>query len=437
MKNIKVIDTSVIMYDPLFYKNFGDAHLVIPIQALEELSKNKNKPGLAGPLAMEALRQLKKLFNVDVLDVSVGIPLENGGFISAELNHMDLSVLPDALDNSITDYRMVAVALNLNKDPDVNVTMVSNDMDIWVVCKSLGLAVEDYSNEAFDVDLDYDGVIIKEVSKEIIDKLYKETILDWQEDIFPNTGVILKSNQNSILTIFKDNKLYLVQDELKRLKYLSGRNTEQKFAISLLLDSKIPMVTITGGAGSGKTYLAISVAMHELRVNKKYNKILLIKSTEETNLGFLPGTELEKLSPYMASYYDAFMKIIPKYYIGIQDEGAVREKINELLLTGQIEMKNFDYLRGRSLDNTLIIVDESQQITPHFAKLVLTRVGLNTKIILTGDISDNQIDVNYVNSKSNGLLYLTNSFKSSKLAGHITLKTVERSPLAKEAERIL
>jgi PhoH-like ATPase len=219
---------------------------------------------------------------------------------------------------------------------------------------------------------------------------------------------------------------------------LTPKNLEQKVAVELLMDNEIDLTTVTGGAGSGKTFLTLFVAFHKLLKTREYDKVILIKPTQETDLGYLPGTELEKLNPYMASYYDAFSKILPYYVNGkLEGESTIKTFIMDLIEEGKIEMKNFSYLRGRSLDNSFIIVDECQQITPHFAKLVLTRAGHNTKIVLLGDVSDNQIDVSYVDSKSNGLAYVVEKFKESDIVGHVTLKSVERSRLAKVAGEYL
>jgi len=439
MKKVYVIDTSVMMHDPLFYEKFEDNEIVIPIQSLEELRKLKNASGLKGFQAREAGRKIKELFNSEDINVTEGIPLENGGCIRVELNHMNLDLLPNALDKKVTDYKIVSIAKSLTEDLDKPVIMVSKDIDIWIVCKALNVKVEDYMNDRVETESLYDGLLEKKVESSLIDQLYKEKSisieLDASEELHPNMGVLLKSNSNSALAIYKEGELKLLKDI--ELPYLKGRNIEQKITIDLLNDENLDLVTITGGAGSGKTYLAISVAFHKLLSTHSYKKLILIKPTQETDLGYLPGSELEKLNPYMASYYDTFSKVLPPYFEGVSDHGSVKVSIMSLMEEGALEMKNFSYLRGRSLDDSLIIVDECQQITPHFAKLILTRAGMNTKIVLLGDVSDNQIDVKYVDSKSNGLAYVVEKFKESKLSGHMTLKSVERSPLAKEAERIL
>lgn len=442
MKKTYVIDTSVIMHDPIFYEKFDGNNIVIPIQSLEELSKLKNAPGLKGFQAREAGRRLKELFEPSKIDVTKGIPLKNGGSLRVELNNMDLSLLPNALDKKITDYKIVSIALSLNEILDEEVIMLSKDIDIWLVCKAVGITVEDYMNDRVESDTLYDGVIQHEVDSNMIDSIYKEKSIhspldsfDEENKPFPNSGLVLKSYKNSVLAIYKNEYINLIKESEQ--PYLTGRNSEQKIAINLLEDEDLDLVTITGGAGSGKTYLAISVAFHQLLAEHKYKKLILIKPTQETELGYLPGSEQEKLNPYMASYYDTFSKVLPPYFEGVSDHGSIKASIMQLIEEGRLEMKNFSYLRGRSLDDSLIIVDECQQITPHFAKLILTRAGINTKIVLLGDVSDNQIDVIYVDSKSNGLAYVVEKFKESKLAGHVTLKSVERSPLANEAEKIL
>lgn len=441
MKKVYVIDTSVMMHDPNFYEKFEDNEIVIPIQSLEELRKLKNAHGLKGFQAREAGRKIKEVFGTEDFDIEKGVPLETGGRLRVELNHMDLELLPNALDKHVTDYKIVSIAKSLSEIDDRPVIMVSKDIDIWIVCKALGIKVEDYMNDRVESDTLFDGLVEREVDHDLINALYQDKKIKMnpsEEDegkIYPNIGVLLKSYDNSALGIYKNGHLELVNESA--LPYLNGRNTEQKIAINMLEDKELDLVTITGGAGSGKTYLAISVAFHQLLSEHAYKKLILIKPTQETELGYLPGSEQEKLNPYMASYYDTFSKVLPPYFKGVQDIGSVKSAVNALIEEGKLEMKNFSYLRGRSLDDTLIIVDECQQITPHFAKLILTRAGMHTKLVLLGDVSDNQIDVKYVDSKSNGLAYVVEKFKNSKLAGHMTLKSVERSPLAEEAEKIL
>ncbi|MGM0378256.1 MAG: PhoH family protein [Bacillota bacterium] len=441
MKKIYVIDTSVMMHDPLFYEKFEDNNIVIPIQALEELRKLKNASGLKGFQAREAARKIKDLFNSEDINVTKGVELKDGGSLRIEINHMDLELLPNALDKNVTDYKIISIAKSLENSSDNPVIMVSKDIDIWIVCKAIGLTVEDYMNDRVESDHLFDGLVTKEVNSEKIDKFYEQKFLkkdkDKDEDIelFPNIGILLKSFDKSALATYKNQKLKKLKEN--EIPYLKGRNVEQKIAIDMLLDSDIDLVTITGGAGSGKTYITIAVAFYQLLKQDKFNKLILIKPTQETDLGYLPGSEKEKLNPYMASYYDTFSKILPPYFNNSSESNNVKSFIDELIEQGKLEMKNFSYLRGRSLDDSLIIVDECQQITPHFAKLILTRAGINTKIVLLGDVSDNQIDVKYVDSKSNGLAYIVEKFKKSKLAGHMTLKSVERSSLANEAEKIL
>lgn len=446
MKKTYVIDTSVIMHDPMFFEKFEENNIVIPILVLEELSKLKNSSGLKGFQAREASRRIKELFeSIEYkpnINITKGIKLKTGGTLRVELNHLNLSSLPNALDKTVTDYKIVAMTKSLeselNKNKKSPVIVVSKDIDIWILCKALDLKVEDYRNDKIKSTQLYDGIFKINVNSMIIDKLYKEKKIKledetaFKEELYPNSGLLLNSSINSSIAIFKDNEIRLIKDNNNIP--LTPRNLEQKVAVELLLDNTIDLTTITGGAGSGKTFLTLFVAFHKLLKTKEYNKIILIKPTQETDLGYLPGTELEKLNPYMASYYDAFSKILP-YYVSnkLEGETTIKNFIMDLIEEGKIEMKNFSYLRGRSLDNSFIIVDECQQITPHFAKLVLTRAGLNTKMVLLGDVSDNQIDVTYVDSKSNGLAYVIEKFKESDIVGHVTLKSVERSRLAKEA----
>lgn len=442
-----IIDTNVMIHDPYFLYKFDDNNITIPLICIEELDKFKSAQGLKGYHAREALRVINKFRSKQNLDQGVDLP--GGGTLRVELNHINFADMPDGIDQTKNDNKIMAMMWNLRKNDEKNnerSILVTKDLAMAIKADSLGLEVQDYENDKVDIQKLYDGFGELYLSQLNIEKIYQDGL---SIDHLPEDASRYENhffhvhdyeNQNhQVLARIRDNKLVPLENA-KRIAYgLRPLNREQKFAFEMLLDEKIKLATIAGGAGSGKTIMATAIAL-ELYFSGKYSKIIFVRPIVPAgeDIGYLPGTEEEKLKPWMGPFYDSietllFMKA--KYNKGMEQSADVF--VDQLRQSGGLEIKTFNYMRGRTLDRAIVIVDEAQQITPHLAKLMLTRAGKDSKFIFLGDPTDNQIDSILVDSKSNGLVYLIDRLKEDSITGHVTLKHVERSDLAMLAESSL
>jgi PhoH-like ATPase len=392
-------------------------------------------------------------------DISQGIPLDNGGFIRVELNHLDTDVLPNGVDLSKNDSRIIAVVKNLQlANMEIQTILVTKDVYMHIKASSLGIEVQDFENDKIENDSIYTGYEDVEWPSEMIDAIYAgglELESPLKEAYYPNQFLHIRSTDRSgheVLARFDGKKVVPLKYANDTAWGLTPINREQKMAFELLMDPDIHFLTITGGAGSGKTIISTAAALQSVIESNRYRKIVFVRPVVPAgeDIGFLPGTEIEKLKPWMGSFYDAIenltdMKESHKddhkdnrkdvYYSSDKPTFTVEDFIEQYRQRGVIETKTFTYMRGRTFTNSFIIVDEAQEMTPHLAKLMLTRAGHNSKFIFIGDPTDNQIDNHYVDARSNGLIYTVEKMKPFGITGHVTLKRVERSPLAEVAER--
>lgn len=443
-----IIDTNVMIHDPDFLYNFSDNNIIIPLICIEELDSLKRREGLVGFHARTTAKKLKKIMSLG--DIAKGILLPNGGTIRVELDHMHTEILPNGIDIDKSDSKIIAVALNLskiNKNPTI---LITKDLYMAIKAQSLGLNVEDYKNDSIETDKIYTGYIETHMTSEQINYIYSgglEVPISLKEKLYPNQFLHIKSlDQNMHEVIARYNGKNIVplkysQDTAWRLKPL---NREQKMAFELLMNPNIHFVSIIGGAGSGKTILATATALQSVIETNQYKKIVFVRPVVAAgnDIGFLPGNEKEKLKPWMGSFYDAIENISDikqpyKYNNNEKPEFTVEDFIDQFRQQGIIETKTFTYMRGRTFTKSLIIVDEAQEMTPHLAKLMLTRAGMDSKFVFIGDPSDNQIDNHYIDAKSNGLVYAIEKMKKFDITGHVALKRVERSSLAKIAEKYM
>jgi PhoH-like ATPase len=457
-----ILDTSVLVHDPLSIYNFQENNIIIPIVCIEELDNLKKKEGIVGYHARSAARELYKVKKMG--NLHEGVKLPNGGTLKIELNHMDTSVLPDGMDLSKNDSKILAITKNLeNEYKNMPTILVTKDLYLSIKGDALGIITQDYETDKITTDEIYKGYNEITLPSTDIDKIFQgeglplPTQLDFP--VYPNEFLHIKSStsmSHEILARF--NGKYIVP-----LKYansvawgLTPINREQKMAFELLMDPDIHFVSITGGAGSGKTILSTAVALQKVIEEKVYRKIVFVRPVipAGNDIGYLPGTEEEKLRPWMGSFYDAIENLVDYKYTSrkgkekngknkknnedYEDAGFnVDEFIDQFRRQGAIETKTLTYMRGRTFSDSLVIVDEAQEITPHLAKLMLTRAGFGSKFVFIGDPSDNQIDNTLVDAKSNGLVYAVEKMKPFDITGHVTLKQVERSPLAKLAEKYM
>jgi len=444
-----VIDTNVMIHDPSFMYKFSDNNVIIPILCIEELDNLKKRDGIVGYNARNVAKELQRVMALG--DISKGIDLPDGGTIRVELNSMDLGAMPNGVDMSKNDSKIIAVTKNLQvKNPDTLTILVSKDVYMSIKASSVGIKVEDYQNDKIQTDEIYKGYREIELASSSIDAVYGGGLVlppEMLEGVYPNEFFHIKSNDTTgheVLARYNGDKIVPLKYAHDMAWGLTPINREQKMAFELLMNPEIQFATIIGGAGSGKTILATATALQNVIETNRYRKIVFVRPVVAAgnDIGFLPGDENEKLRPWMGSFYDAIENLSDikeqsgsKNNYGGKPTFTVDDFIEQYRQRGVIETRTFTYMRGRTFTNALVIVDEAQEMTPHIAKLMLTRAGHDSKFIFLGDPSDNQIDSHYVDSKSNGLVYTVDKMKEFKITGHVTLKRVERSPLAKIAER--
>ena len=424
-----IIDTSVLLYDKNSIHSFPDNNVVIPIVVLDELDRFKEKNGLLGENARYVNRFLDDLRKTGRLHE--GVTLESGQKIRVEINHC--SNVPAGLDPTGADNRIIAVANELSQVIDEKVVVVTKDINFRVKCDALGINSEDYYKDRIinSENQIYTGQVNIVVNDSIIDEFYSKgkVYLDdlEEEDFYQNQLVVAKgaSGSSSFLGVVFENSVKPLVCDLWHAIDINPRNKEQKFALDLLTRKDIPLVTMTGIAGSGKTFLTLMAAISGIN-QKRYERIIITRSMQSVGkeIGFLPGNIREKMDPWIAPIVDNFRHAFKD--VGYFD--LMRDK-------GQIEVAPMPFIRGRTFNNSLLIVDEAQNSTIHELKTVITRIGEGSKIVLLGDVE--QIDTPYIDTLSNGLTIVTEKFKKSKLAGHITLVKGERSPLATLASRII
>lgn len=446
-----VIDTNVMIHDPMFLYRFEDNNIIIPLLCIEELDRLKNREGIVGFAARRVAKELRYLMGTG--DIRKGIALPDGGKLFIELSNIEMTHLPNAVDTSKNDTKIIAIVTNLSKVLPESTILVTKDLYMQIKAKSIGIKVEDYQNDKLDTDEVYKGYAEVEWPSEIIDQVYHggyeltEENLQELGEIFPNQFFHIKSSDKAgheILCRYKGKKLVPLKYVNDSAWGLRPINREQKMAFEALMDPDIHFVSVIGGAGSGKTIVATAVGLQSVIETGQYRKLVFVRPTTAAgnDIGYLPGEEKEKLRPWMGSFYDAIENLTDLKEIKYEDDYkrggkpafTVDDFIEQFRSSGTIEMKTFTYMRGRTFTGSLVIVDEAQEITPHIAKLMLTRAGKGSKFIFLGDPTDNQIDNNFVDAKSNGLVYTVEKMKPYDITAHVTLKRVERSPLAKIAE---
>jgi len=435
LAKIFVLDTNVILHDATCIHHFEDNEVVIPISVLEELDQFKRGNEQIHFNARDFLRSLD-----DLSTGSDDSELKDGdGKIRVVVNHNWHPDVEASFQDDCPDHRIINCAYKLHIDnPDREIILVTKDTNMRLKSRSLGLSAEDYSRDSIeDVSQVYTGSrLIEDVDSKEIDVLYSSYGVDGGEincviSPMANENFILRNGQKSILARFDpfDNKV--VRVDMPTAYGIKPRNAEQSFAIHMLMDNRIQLVSLSGKAGTGKTLLALAAAL-ELR--SEYRQIFLarpIVPLSNRDLGFLPGDIQSKLDPYMQPLFDNLSVI--RHQFKSNDKRSI--KINELLEQNKLLITPLAYIRGRSLQKAFFIVDEAQNLTPHEVKTVITRAGEGTKVIFTGDI--HQIDHPYLDKRSNGLTYLISRMKGQDVFAHITLEKGERSELAELASNLL
>jgi PhoH-like ATPase len=432
-----VLDTNILLHDPRAITQFADNEVVIPIFVIEEIDNFKKEASELGRNAREVARLLDKL-RAEGARLSDGAPLPNGGRL--RVASAARSVPTTLRESQIADYLILMVALDVrDANKGESTIFVTKDVNLRIRADSLGLTSMDFEAEKIDIDELYSGMVDLTVSAADVDAFYAQNTLDLAEgNLKSNQYVVLRDRDNpshSALGRFDGNTKKLVP--LRKIKEgiwgIRPRNKEQHCALDLLLADDIKLVTLVGKAGTGKTMLAIAAGLQKVVEEQLYTKLLVSRPIFPLgrDVGYLPGTIEEKLNPWMQPIYDNV-----EYLMGLSKaERKSGRSHQELIDMGFIEIEPLTYIRGRSIPNQFIIVDEAQNLTPHEVKTIITRVGEATKVILTGD--PYQIDNPYVDATSNGLTTVVEKFKGEFVAGHVTLSKGERSALAELASNVL
>ena len=425
-KKTYVLDTNVYLTDAESILSFSNNDILIPLKVLDEIDKHKKRQDTVGVQARSTIRKLDQLRSKG--NLSKGTRLEKGKGIIRVRGYNPLC-LPDDLDLEDSDNQIIATALSEMEENKLRkVIVVSRDINMRVKCDALGILTEDYQVEQVVATSDqlYSGMQEILVDDQVVDNFYedKPVFLESISNLCPNQFVMLISNSSQKKTALA--RFINKETKLKKVPNITAwdtkaRNKEQQFALNLLMDPEVPVVSLIGKAGSGKTLLALAAGLEQtLGQDKRYKKVVVTKPVEPVgkDIGFLPGTLEEKMLPWLAPIQDnlQFLMGDDKMTLGMyQDQG-------------QIEIEAMTFIRGRSISNAFIVIDEVQNMTQHEIKTVLTRVGEGTKIVLTGDIE--QIDNVYIDATNNGLSYVVERLKNETITGHITLLKGERSKVA-------
>jgi PhoH-like ATPase len=428
-RKLLLIDTSVLLYDKESIHSFPGNDVILPLIVLDEIDRFKDKPGLLGENARYVNRFLDELRKKGRLDQGVELDDDTNQTIAVTVGAPILKI--PGLDLSSGDNMIVATALEYKElHPTRTIKVVTKDINLRVKCDALGISAEDYYKDYIDVDLEgYTGIRDIDLDDEFIDELYAVGYCDVDESyaLYPNTFVICKGTASkSALCTFRDGHLHRLQNShIESETDIKPRNKEQRFALHALKSNDVPLVSLTGLAGSGKTFLALMAAIDGL-YTKQYERIVVTRSIQPVGreLGYLPGDVGEKMAPWMAPLLDNF-----KHHF------KDKTYFEMMLEKGEIEIAPLSFIRGRTFNNSYVIVDEAQNATIHELKTIITRLGENSKIVLMGDTD--QIDTPYIDKRSNGLAIVIEKFKSSEFSAHVHLKRGERSAIATYASQVL
>ncbi|MCM0083227.1 PhoH family protein [Geomonas sp. Red32] len=438
MKKIYVLDTNVLLYDPQALTRFEDNAIIIPITVIEEIDRFKKDMNETGRNARHVSRLMDSLRQEGSL--SKGLPLENGGCIRIEIyeEHV-MKRLPPELRQERGDNRILAVAVDLMETEKDPVILVTKDVNLRIKADALGLKAEDYESDKVAIEDLYSGMASIDVAAGQIDTFYSQGWLDLEAGLLPNQYITLTesgSESHSAVGRYDANARRMVPLTAivkEGVWSVFPRNREQSFALDALLDDNVKIVTLVGKAGTGKTLLAIAAGLQKTAEENVYNRLLVSRPVFPMgrDLGFLPGDIEEKLSPWMQPIFDNVELLLS----GHEGERRHNKGYKELMAMGILEIEPLTYIRGRSIPNQYLIVDEAQNLTPHEIKTIVTRAGEGTKVVLTGD--PYQIDNPYVDAESNGLTYVVERLKGEAISSHITMMKGERSELAELAANLL
>jgi len=449
LKTAYVLDTNVLLFDPTAVNKFGNNEVVIPIVVIEEMDRVKREMSENGRHARQFSRYIDKLRAKGAL--SEGVKLENGGTITVEMGSG--IPLPGDLEMDKADNRIIGVAMALKKDqPRRPVVMVTKDANLRIKSDALGIKAADFDPTPGDSSEDvYTGGTQVMVSSHQVDEFFSQKRLPVDKAFYKNSGlkdtefhpneyVLLKDNANPTHTGLArySQELESLVPIIKAPEGVWGifpKNAEQSFAIDALLNDDVKLVSMIGRAGTGKTLLAIAAGLAKTVDDGIYHRLLISRPVFPLgrDIGYLPGDMEEKMNPWMQPFYDNIDFLFGA--TGSKGRRGAGKGTQELINQGLLQVEPLTYIRGRTLPQQFLIVDEAQNLTPHEIKTIVTRVGDDSKIVLTGDHL--QIDNPYVDSANNGLVYVAERFKREQISAHVLLVKGERSKLADLATKLL
>jgi len=411
-----VLDTSVLLSDPRAFFRFAEHSVVIPVVVITELEGKRHDPEI-GYFARQALRHLDEL-RIEHGRLDFPVPVGNDGTLRVELNNTDQMVLPSGMRTGNNDSRILAVAMNIAKD-GAEVTVVSKDLPMRVKAASLGLTAEEYLAEQA-MDSGWTGITSLDISGDDLSDLYESEVATSDEVVgLPvNTGLIIHSERGSALgRVTGDGEFRLVRGDRDAFG-LHGRSAEQRIALDLLLDPEVGIVSLGGRAGTGKSALALCAALESVLERQQQKKIIVFRplfAVGGQELGYLPGDQAEKMGPWGQAVFDTLGSVV---------SGNVLE---EVLARGLLEVLPLTHIRGRSLHDAFVIVDEAQSLERNVLLTVLSRIGQNSRVVLTHDVAQRD---NLRVGRHDGVASVIETLKGHALFGHVTLTRSERSAIA-------
>lgn len=442
MKKVFILDTNVLLSNPLSIYKFDDNDVVIPISVIEEIDTFKKDMSDIGRNAREVSRILDKLRIRGTL--SSGIPIfddrKDSGQLFVYLGH-NMDILPELLASN-TDNHILTIGLTLQKQfgDTRKVSIITKDSNLRIKADAFGLDAEDFAADKVDISHFYTGIVTVKSPSEAINEFYANREIRLEQEFNANQFVIIEDETDSSQFVHgmydpNEDMVKMLEPRTEGVWGIYSRNIEQAMALECLMDDRIKLVTISGEAGTGKTLMAIAAGLCKTTDEDQYQKLLVSRPIFPLgkDIGYLPGDLDEKLNPWMQPIFDNLELLLG-------GSGGARGKrlsksYQELINQGMLAIEPLTYIRGRSLPSQYFVVDEAQNLTPHEIKTILTRAGEGTKVVLTGD--PYQIDNPYIDSQSNGLTYVIERFRNEQIAAHITLKKGERSQLASKAARLL
>jgi PhoH-like ATPase len=436
-----ILDTNVILHDASCILQFQEHDIVIPLTVIEELDHFKRGNQVINLNAREFARTLDSMTGQALFNSGVSIG-KGKGKVRIAINKGISSEIKDIFKEDTPDHRILTAAYEWSKkNKNTTVILVSKDVNLRMKAKAIGILAEDYTTDRIrNVEELYSGKeIVEGFDDNAIVRLFqppyeipiKQIIKKLPGEIIPNKFYIFRNESRSVLACLDQNKEVLKKIDKNVIYGIKPRNEEQTFAADALTNVNIPLVTLTGKAGTGKTLLALASALH---VRKNYRQLYIarpIVPLSNKDIGFLPGDVQSKIEPYMQPLWDN-LKVIQDQF---PDNDKQSQQITSMIKEEKIVIEPLTFIRGRSLQRVFFIVDEAQNLTPHEIKTIITRAGSGAKVVFTGDIY--QIDHPYLDSQSNGLSYLIDHFMGQKLYAHINLEKGERSELAELASNLL